>query len=177
MDCDTCVRYLKSLEGGNTPLVCAHVEYYTPGMLWYCRPQMMCGIEWLDLLEEGDWPRDPKETGYNEAGHVQKSVSLKAKFLPAANFFSEITDRLKSTGSSGETLVWELQHNTGEYNQLSPAARRALNYISGYRRRRQPFGRWLWEQDKKKTDNLSVSKSSVEPKPFDSTLKQVLTST
>jgi len=113
---------------------------------------MQWGILNLNSLEEGNWPPDHKETGYVGS---QGSRNTKTKFLPAALFFAEITFRLKTTGEAGEALVDEVQSGITDYEGLSGPAKRALNYISGFRRRKQTYSQWKRDAKKRhKYDEL-----------------------
>ena len=113
-------------------------DWYSPSSIRYTREEMAFGILHLDMLEKGVWPSEHKDTGYTGS---KGSRNTKTKFLPAALFYAEITARLESTKESGEVLVWEIQHGMDEYELLSPPAKMALNYISGWRRR-MPFSQW-----------------------------------
>jgi len=101
---------------------------------------MTWGILHLRSLENGDWPSDHKDSGYTGS---KGSRHTKTKFLPAALFFVEITARLKTTGEAGEALVDEVQGGIEDYEGLSRPAQRALNFISGWRRRRMDYKSWV----------------------------------
>jgi hypothetical protein len=60
----------------------------------------------------------------------------------------EIDARVEACGEAGEALRWEAP-NVEVIDQLSPPARRALNYCSGWRRRRETYERWKWKQEQK----------------------------
>lgn len=115
--------------------------WFAPSAIVYSRPQMIWGIIHLDELETGLWPRDPKETGYTE-GSWQKNPSKHAPFERAVDFHGEITMRLKTTGEAGEALVDEVQSGITYFEGLSRPAKRALNFISGWRRRRQTYSQF-----------------------------------
>jgi hypothetical protein len=119
------------------------LEHYSPADIRFSREQMIWLIEWLDVLEDGKWPPDPKETGYIDTPGGSGNKSSRSPFETAAQIFAEVTDRLKQTGEAGVTLVWEIQHGLEVYELLSPPAKRALNYISGWRRRRMDFSSWM----------------------------------
>ena len=120
-------------------------DFYSPGEIRYTRDQMLWGILHLSLLEVGDWPPEHKETGYVGS---RGSRNTKTKFLPAALFYAEITARLKTTGEAGEALVDEVQGGI-DYEGLSRPAKRALNYISGFRRRMQTYSQWKRDYKKR----------------------------
>jgi len=128
-------------------------EFYSPADIHFTREQMIWLITWLTLLEEGKWPKNPKETGYTETPRVQTSRSHRAPFQTPAEYFSEVTARLKSTRDAGEVLVHEVQHGLDAYELLSPVAKRALNYCSGWRRRQSSFSQWCYDQARKSENN------------------------
>jgi len=155
-DCITCKRYEESLKK-NKALACYEADYYTPGMVSYCRPQMMWLIEWLPVIEDGDWPPDPKETGYTEPA-VQTTRSSRAHFENAAQVAAEVTARLARTGKDGETLVHLIQSGLSDYQRLPPSALNALNYISGWRRKKDSYSRWGYDQ-RRKSENIRIRKT------------------
>ncbi len=131
--------------------------YYKPSEIRFSREQMLWLIEWLSVLKEGTWPPNPQGSGYTEIASVQKSSSHHAGFETPCQFAAEIESRLKSTGESGEVLVHEVQHGLDVYELLSPPAKKALNYISGWRRRSRPFYKWCYDQ-RQKADKSPVRK-------------------
>lgn len=108
-------------------------DWYAPGQIRYLRDDIIWMIAVVLPLEAGEWPPEPKETGYT-GGH---KVSHSAPFENPAVVRSEVKERLKMTKDDGVTLVWEIQKGGIEYYELlCPAAKRALNYIcSGEKRR------------------------------------------
>jgi hypothetical protein len=126
-------------------------DYFTYGMIVYCRPQMIWIIEWLDSIGDGDWPVDPVESGYS--GNSGGSAPAEGYFAAAARVYSDVMTRLDRTGEAGETLVWEIQHGIDSYERLSPAAKDALNYISGWRTRSDSFKSWRYNKKRQKSLN------------------------
>jgi len=128
-------------------------EWYSPGKIRFQRDEMIWMTENLPLLEEGIWPREPSESGYTETANVQKSRSHKAPFETAAQYFAEVTARMFPKDENGKiiqpalhaacnVLVWEVQHGLNDYELLSPTAKTALNYISGWDRRKMSYSKW-----------------------------------
>ncbi len=143
-DCVTCKRYLESVESKRL-LSCFKADYYIPGMIVYCRPQMIWVIESVLPLECGSWL---PETNDSERGNRQ----LRAPYETCCQITGEVSVRLERTGKDGEILVWEIQHGFSDYEILSPRAKMALNYISGWRRRKDIYRKWCYDQ-RQKTDN------------------------
>ncbi len=123
-------------------------EYYSPRDIHFSREEMLWLIEYLLPLGGVSWPVNSRETGYTEAPRVQHSQSHHASFESAAQIYAEITVRLESTKESGEALIDEVQSGTDSCELLSRPAKRALNYISGWRRRKQTFAQWKRDQGK-----------------------------
>lgn len=117
----------------------AHKDWYSPGEIRFTREEIIWLIIWLPLLEEGRWPSEHKETGYTGSygtrGH-------RAPFENPSGFAGEINVRLKSTGEAGEALVDEIQDAITHFEGLSRPAQRALNYMSGWRRRKETYPQW-----------------------------------
>jgi len=114
--------------------------WYSPNEINFQREENIWLICHLETLSGGKWPPEYRETGY--IGSSRSGIGH-APFETPIQFAAEIKERLKTTKRAGETLVWEVQHGAEEYRDLSPFAKRALNYISGWRRRRIPFPEWL----------------------------------
>ena len=121
-------------------------EWYSPGKIRFQREEMIWLISWIDLLSEGVWPPEGKDTGYTG---YQKSQSHKAPFETPVLFAAEVHVRLKTTGEAGEALVDEVQGGIKNYEGLCGPAQRALNYISGYRRRKETYSQWKATQKKR----------------------------
>ena len=114
-------------------------DWYSPGEIRFQRPEMIWLIEHLTELEDGRWPLDPSgvvapegRTGLKAEGH----------FVRPVQFAAEVNSRLSTTGEAGEALVDEIQAGILDYEGLSRPAQRALNYISGWRRRKQSYPEW-----------------------------------
>jgi hypothetical protein len=124
------------------------VVYYKPLEIRFNREQMMWLLQVLPCLEEGSWPVNPGITGYTEAENTGRvNTSAHAPFETATQIYTEVTYRLDRTGKDGETLYWEIQHGCETYEGLCPSAKQALNYISGWRRRKQGYRTWVRQQD------------------------------
>lgn len=126
--------------------------WFSPGEIRYTREQVLFILENTEILKEGLWPPEPKETGYTDEG--KHPVACHAPYEVACMIIGEVEARLKSCGEAGEALADEAKY-IELIDCLSRPARRALNYVSGFRRRRQSYSRWCWEQERK-TDKKSV---------------------
>lgn len=122
-------------------------DWYSPGEIRYTRDEMIFGIIHLGLLKEGIWPPEHKETGYTGS---HGSRGHRAPFENPSGFAGEINARFKTTGEAGEALVDEIQGGIIDYADLSRPAKRALNYISGWRRRKQTYSQFKYEKVNRK---------------------------
>jgi len=105
------------------------------------RQQMLWLVEHLHVIKSGDWPANPEGTSYvDPIVHVQ--ARRKAPFETAAQIYGEVSDRLEATGEAGQVLLEEIQSGLTDVNLLSGFARSALNYMSGWPRRRMCYNAW-----------------------------------
>ena len=114
-------------------------DFYSPGEIRFAREEMIWLITWLPLLEKGTWPPEFRDSGYTGS---HGSRGHRAPFENASGFAGEVNARLSTTGEAGEALVDEIQSGVTDYEGLSRPAKRALNYISGFRRRRLSYPEW-----------------------------------
>jgi hypothetical protein len=94
--------------------------------------------------EEHAWPPDPTPTGY--VGMNKPQYRDEASFTTSVRIFGELKLRLELAGwklwGDGDTLKSEVLAGL-TITELSRAARNALGYIAGEKRKRQKYGRWL----------------------------------
>ena len=142
---------------------CPNAEWFPISALnTLCRVQCIFLIEHLNLLEDGKYPGNPKPTGYTGIDPAIRVVSrITPRWMTVAELYAEISGRLKTTGDAGEALIDEIQNwhenlpvTVGDYRieywQLSRPAQKAVNYISGAKRRRQTFSQWKAEKNRSK---------------------------
>jgi len=74
-----------------------------------------------------------------------------AAFVSISDLRAEFEARLSRTGRDGETLFHEVR-NLGvfQYKDLSQAAKDAVNYICGSKRKRLLYSRWLAQRVRRK---------------------------
>jgi len=117
-------------------------------LIVYSRHQVFCILHNYCNLPVSDDPQTEL---------VQKSRNISAAFESVSCVIAEIEARLAMCGEAGEALVDEApQVDTIE--QLSRPARRALNYCSGWRRRKESYKKWCWE-----TENTRKQKGIKQP--------------
>ncbi len=115
-------------------------EWFAPADINFSRENMMWLIRHKDELLEGDWPANPWGSSYTDIPSI-KGGSNEARFVRPCQFAAEVEVRLKQTGLEGRLLRAELNGGWHDvpYEQLSKESRDALNYISGWRRRKQSY--------------------------------------
>lgn len=95
----------------------------------------------------GKWVEVVKQASTYEAPLGKKQVKREAYFIKPATVIAEIDKRLETTREAGEALLDEIDAGEMDIDRLSRPARRALNYISGWKRRKLPYS--LWKAQKK----------------------------
>lgn len=117
-------------------------SYYSPHRIRYSRAEILWIIEFVLPLEAGEWPPEPiEDSGYIDSPGTRRNS--KAPYETACLITGEVWVRLEMAGEDGGTLVHEVQHGLRYYESLCPAAQTALNYISGWRRRRMGYKSWV----------------------------------
>jgi hypothetical protein len=122
---------------------CPGFDWYEPREIVFCFPQVIFLIFHADILEIGEYPPDPTPTGYSALGGKPQFRSG-GNFIAAAGLFAEIDWRLRRADGDGDTLRHEVQKlGVTNYLALSRAARNALSYVAGWKRKPAKYGRWL----------------------------------
>ncbi len=125
------------------------IDWFSPRQITFSREQMVWLIENREILQEGKWPSEHIETGYS--GGKGKTVGHSAPFETPIIHIAEVNDRLDAitelearlTAASfdGKLLVAEIESGK-TISELSFEARTALNYISGWKRKRMSLSDW-----------------------------------
>jgi hypothetical protein len=140
-DCDCC----------KNPCPSIHTDYHPINEIRFCRVQVLWLIEYIDILRDGNYPKQPKETGYVDS-IIQRRPSQEAGFVNAALVAAELDARLQATKKDGETLEHEVRVlGVDVYELLSPAARNALGYCSGWKRKRLKYSAWFKQGNYRRT--------------------------
>ena len=114
-------------------------RWYSPREIIFSRDQVLFLLENLTLLRKGEYPPDPANSGYT--GNDRGSISTHAPFETPCQFAAEIDSRLDVTNLYGKLLLAEINAGVPLW-ELSKESRLALNYCSGWRRRRMSFSDW-----------------------------------
>lgn len=158
-DCANCKAYQRSLTE-DRPLLCYEADWYAPSWIRYCRPQVFWYLVNCETIRvHGKWP--------TEGTAADPSIRSKTTRVPsksAEQLASEIDARLKRTGwrpnkithGDGQSLIDEIEAGATSYSELRTyAARMALNYISGYRRRLLSYPDWLYKQQEQQKNKVA----------------------
>ena len=110
--------------------------WFHPRDIIFTREQCLWILSWFLSEEIGDWPPEPKGSGYVDAQSGKRSRGCHAPFEAPCQITAEISLRLERTGKDGKILIREVQAG---YTLFSDEAWTALNYISGWKRRRTGY--------------------------------------
>ena len=103
----------------------------------------LCRVQVIFLLK-------PEVEFVTEDSPGSRRIKPHASFTAVSDLWAELEYRLKATKRDGQTL----QHEIGilgvyDYKSLSPAARDALNYISGNKRKFLKYNDWLSQRNRR----------------------------
>ena len=108
-------------------------DWFPPGSIVYCRPQVLWYLLNADVIRDGKWP--PQVTGSTYTDPAIRSKAVKIPKQSAEQLAAEIDARLHSCGIEGKLLELEVQME----RELSPTSWKALNYCSGWKRRKESY--------------------------------------
>ena len=133
------------------------------GMVRFCRAEVLFIIENLWEIRDGSWPKQDRETGYTDAG-VRGQPRQSAPFEKSAQIAAEVDLRLSRCGIEGKLLEYEVQDG----RELSETSYQVLNYVSGWRRKRQSYNQWKADRNRQKTHKFMVLRNmlKVQNTPF-----------
>jgi hypothetical protein len=113
--------------------------WWSPGQIAFSRLQVLWLLRYVDLLQQGLWPPEAKES--------IKGRSLVAPFVQPLEIWIELDYRLRQTNSDGKLLLRQVLH---EEVCLEPESRTALQYISGRKRKATSYKSWLRDYRKRR---------------------------
>lgn len=79
--------------------------WWEPRQIVFNREQVLWLLAWLLSIREGNWPPDPRYTGYTDTAGVTKTRSYRAPFEAAALVAAELDARIRACGQDGEMLL------------------------------------------------------------------------
>jgi len=125
-DCSNCKRDCKYPDA----------LWYPPRAIVYCRPQVLWYLANCESIREGKWSPEPRGSGYTDPAIRSQSIRIPAR--NAEMLAAEIDARLRRCGIEGKLLEYEVRLEM----ELSPTSWKALNYVSGWRRKTMSYSEW-----------------------------------
>lgn len=118
---------------------CAGADWFSYGDIRFCLPQMLWLIAHLKELGEGSWPMG--DEGFVQTPYGAFLLRQEGYFVKAAEIAGEVSWRLSKTNTDGKLLVAEIEAGLTQV-ELQYESRRALAFVSGWRRRRENYETW-----------------------------------
>ena len=112
---------------------------YVGAMWWpasafvFCRPQVLFFLLSCDIIRQGEWPQPIDGSSY-----IDPAIRSNFIKIPSHNcevIAAEIDARIKMCGIEGKLMEYEVKLGY----QLSDTSKKALNYCSGWRRRKESY--------------------------------------
>ncbi len=127
-------------------------DWYSPASIerHYSKTMVKFLIPLLPILRLGEFPPNPKESGYVDPATKQRHVSAKAKFLQAADIAAELDKRITNAKLDGllmefyysadvEDLLFRAEHIAQclamPVSDVTKRIRNALFFVSGQKRK------------------------------------------
>lgn len=126
--------------------------WYSPSQINYSVEQLRSFLlPNLQTLRDGEYPPDPRDTGYERTSHRMDRSS--ASFCTPCELAAEIEVRLAQIGNDGSIILLlyvyghtlsevAMKHKRTEYEILRDSGK-MLRYISGYKRKLMTYDAWL----------------------------------
>ena len=134
-------------------------DWYSPhAVTRYTKAQVKFLIPYLPMLRSGDYPRNPKETGYTDPAIKQKQISHIPKFETPAIIAAELDIRIQAAGADGLMMeflyafepddeIFIIDHMAQclnlERKEVTQRIRNALYYVSGERRKTGGYSQYV----------------------------------
>jgi hypothetical protein len=123
-------------------------EWFPIVSLRFCRLQMIFLIQHIAILRQGEYPPCPDPSNYVRVSMGQ--INFHAPYEQNVQIASEVDSRLdKLPGITRKLLETEIEYYD-DMSDWSSYSRQAINYVSGWRRRRTSFIDFK-KQDKRKS--------------------------
>jgi len=134
-------------------------DWYSPHSIKFTKAQVKWLISVLPMLRNGVYPRNPKESGYTDAGIVpKKQTKAGAKFEIPAGLAAELEIRIQRAGVDGLMLeflyafepadeLFVMEHMAQCLNlsrkEVNQRIRNALYYVSGDKRKTGSYSQYI----------------------------------
>jgi len=135
---------------------CDGKEWYSYGDIFFCSHQIIWVLENAEFLGGGQWPYSPVEEKEIEESEEAQIAGLGrvATINPSAAYSTAGSDKIKDIlyevewrlGQLGKLMrkLLLLHLKTGE--PMSQEVKLAFHYITGVRRKREPFHKWKFDR-------------------------------
>lgn len=144
-------------------------RWYAPGEIRFTLNHILFLLENINLLEDGFYPPNPEETGYQELKIAVARGKPRAYFETPICLIAEIKLRISlakdNHNDDGKLLLdkYRLGLNDDElarvnhlsYNQVITGINSALLFITGWKRERLPYSDWCRKYRYKTNARLS----------------------
>ena len=128
-------------------------DWYSPGEILFQRDEILWVLQYIELIEKGDWPPDFKETGYT--GGKKGRRFGPAYFETPVIISAEVKRRLDAAGEDGKLLFWQVKAGITTFDDLESESQCALNFMSLWDFRKRPaYYSWRkhWRYRHRKND-------------------------
>lgn len=133
-------------------------DWFSPHSIRFTKPQVRYLIPLLPQLRVGEYPRDPKESGYTDQGIQGRQFRAGAAFETPAGIAAECDLRISKCGIDGlllellytvepEDELFFLQHLAMSLNEdipkINKRIKNALAYCSGNGRKARTYKQFI----------------------------------
>lgn len=133
-------------------------DWHNPHSIRFSRQQIKWLISILSILRDGEYPPNPKESGYTDQGIQSRQFRPGAKFETPAGIAAELDYRIQRAGLDGLLLellytnepddeLFVIQHIAYALNEevidIEQRIKNALTYISGDGRKVPSYYKFL----------------------------------
>lgn len=113
--------------------------YYEPREFIFRREHIFFALEHWDIFSLGRYPPEP-----SDSIEIATISTIAPNWKSASNIKAEIDYRLESTKKAGDTLIHCVNIlGVDRYDYLPPIAQSALDYVTGWYRKKQAFSSWV----------------------------------
>jgi len=133
-------------------------KWYSPGAIKFTKTQIKWLIPRLPSLRNGEYPHNPKESGYSDFGGGKPQFKAGAKFEVPAGIAAELDIRLQRAGVDGILLellyagdpddeLFVIEHIANclkvDSREISQRIRNALYFVSGIDRKAGSYSKYI----------------------------------
>ncbi|KKN74692.1 hypothetical protein LCGC14_0387340 [marine sediment metagenome] len=139
-------------------------DWHSPNSIRFTKPQVRWLIPRLQQLRNGEYPPDPRESGYTDQGIQGRQFRAGAAFETPAGIAAELDVRIQRAGIDGLLLellytvepddeLFFLQHIASAMNEdiprITKRIKNALAYCSGSGRKSRTYQQFIHHREGK----------------------------